>query len=171
MVWGNGWTSRFCGRNLKFVKCNGRKLAFIIFIGLSIVLSGCIPLRQQALVKGSPDVDLLLCDDRYLLLTIGHGDMPNDHKIIIQQSYIQSPKGTRYSIQIEPHQFDIEKKFIYLRDDVYPCDASGSRLRHWSNGIWLVHLVVQTNGELSTFDQQLKFWTFYYNPIIHGPPN
>jgi hypothetical protein len=22
----NGWTSRFCGRNLKFVKCNGRKL-------------------------------------------------------------------------------------------------------------------------------------------------
>ena len=47
----------------------------------------------------------------------------------------------------------------------------GSRIRRWSNGIWSFHFVVESNGVAQMIDQQLKYWTFYYNPIIHGAPN
>jgi hypothetical protein len=141
---------------------------FILFALSAILLSGCIPLRQEALVTGPSDVGLTLCDDRYLLF--GEEKM-RDHKIVTQQSYIQSPSGKRYTIQVEPHQFDIQQKYGFVRDEIYPCGADGKRIWHWSNGVWLVHLVVDTNGELRIIDQQWKYWTFYYNPIIHGPPN
>ena len=92
-------------------------------------------------------------------------------KIDAEQSHIADPNGKRYSIQVEPHQYDIEQKFEALRADVYPCGVDGSRLRRWSNGIWSFHFVVESNGVAQAIDQQWKYWTFYYNPIIHGPPN
>ena len=136
---------------------------------LAVILSGCMPLRQEALVKGPSDVHLLLCDDRYFLFQ--QESPPPDHKIDTQQSYIQSPSGKRYTIQVEPHQFDIQQKYSFVRDEIYPCDTDGKRIRHWSNGIWSFHLVVETNGVPRIIDQQWKYWTFHYNPIIHGPPN
>ena len=147
------------------------KLASILLVALASVFSGCIPLRQQTLVQGPSDVDLLLCDDSYLLVQIGLSTEPNRHKILPGESYIQSPANKRYTIQVFPHPFDIEQKHTNVRDEVYLCEADGSRLKRWSNGIWLVHFVVQTNGESRVIDQQLKFWTFYYSPFIHGPPN
>jgi hypothetical protein len=147
------------------------KLYSLLLAFSALLLSGCVSLRQQSLVKGRPDVHLILCNDRYLLLQIGPSDVPNPYKIIATQSYIESPAHERFTIQVIPHQFDLDQKRPYVCDDIYPCDSTGSRLRRWSNGIWAVHLVMQTNGEPSVIDQQLKFWTFHYNPIIHGPPN
>jgi hypothetical protein len=108
-----------------------------------------------------------LCDDRYLLVGI---DLKRE-KIIAEQSHGADPSGKRYTIQVEPHQFDIEQKFKTLRADVYLYDAGGARLRDWSNGIWAFHFVVESNGVAQVIDQQWKYWTFYYNPIIHGAPN
>lgn len=139
----------------------------LTLLALMILLTGCIPLRQEALVSGPEHPSLLLCDDRYVLVGI---DMHRE-KIVAEQSYIQAPHGKRYAIQAEPHQFDIDQKFEALRADVYPCDAGGSRLRRWSNGTWSFHFVVETNGVAQSIDQQWKYWTFYYNPLIHGPPN
>jgi hypothetical protein len=140
----------------------------IVLCVLAIMLSGCMRLRQESLVEGPSDVHLLLCDDRYLLFQ--EDTPPQDHKIVTQQSYIQSPSGKRYTIQVEPHQFDIQR-YGFVRDEIYPCDTDGKRIRHWSNGIWSYHLVVETNGVPRIIDQQWKYWTFYYCPIIHGPPN
>ena len=139
----------------------------VILLALVFVLAGCVPLRQEARVSGPAHPDLLLCDDRYVLVGI---DM-NYVKIVTAQSYITAPNGKRYSIQALPHQFDIDQKFEGVRADVYPCDSNGSRLRHWSNGVWSFHFVFETNGVSQTIDQQWKYWTFHYNPAIHGPPN
>ena len=139
----------------------------LTILAMMVLLTGCIPLRQEARVSGPVHPPLLLCDDRYVLVGI---DM-NREKIIAEQSHITDPSGKRYTIQVEPHRYDIEQKFEALRADVYLCGADGLRIRRWSNGIWSFHFVVETNGVAQTIDQQLKYWTFYYNPIIHGAPN
>jgi hypothetical protein len=139
----------------------------LTLLALIILLTGCIPLRQESCVSGPVYPSLLLCDDRYVLAGI---DM-NHEKIIEAQSYITAPSGKHYTIQIAPHQYDIDQRFEALRAEVYPCDADSSRLRHWSNGIWSFHFVIETNGVPEIIDQKWKYWTFYYNPIIHGPPN
>ena len=146
--------------------------AVVLPLSLLLVV-GCLPLRQEALVKG-PDYqnmslcnEMALCSGRYLLAGI---DM-NHEKIVVEKSYIENPSGKRYTFQVEPHQFDIDRKFGFMRADVYHCKANGSRLWHWPNGIWSVHLVMETNGVPRIIDQQWKYWTFYYCHIIHGAPN
>jgi hypothetical protein len=132
-----------------------------------ILLTGCIPLRQEKQVSGPPHPAVLLCDDRYVLLDM---DMRRE-KILVEQSHMTDPKGNRYSIRVQPHHYDIQQNFAALRPEVYPCNDDGSPLRRWSNGVWSFHFVVQTNSETGVIDQQWKYWTFCYNPIIHGPPN
>ncbi len=139
---------------------------------LIVVLAGCLPLRQYELVSGPSHPRVGLDEPNfasidYLLVDI---DMKRE-KILPAQSYILNPKGKRYTIQVQPHQFDIEQKFDVLRAQVNLYDVNGSRVRRWSNGIWSFHFVVETNGVTQAIDQQWKYWTFYYNPIIHGPPN
>ncbi len=142
------------------------KPPFILF-ALMVFVAGCIPLRQESQVSGPVDPSLLLCDDRYVLVGM---DMKRE-KIVAEQSQIADPSGKRYTIQVEPHQFDIEQKFEALRADVYPCGSDGSRIRRWSNGVWSFHFVIESNGVDRVIDQRWKYWTFYYNPTIHGPPN
>jgi hypothetical protein len=103
---------------------------------------------------------------------IGRPDLPKRHTIQPEGSYVQSPGGTRYGIEVEPHKYDIEQKFPYVRDDVYLVDANRVRVRKWANGIWKLHFVVVETGEKSsTIEMLIRFWTFHYNPIVHGPPN
>jgi hypothetical protein len=139
----------------------------LAILALMVLLTGCIPLRQETQVSGPVHPPLLLCDDRYVLVGID----TKREQIVAAQSHIADPSGKRYTVQVEPHQFDIEQKFEAVRADVYPCSADGSRIRRWSNGVWSFHFVVESNGLAQTIDQQWKYWTFYYNPIIHGPPN
>jgi hypothetical protein len=92
----------------------------------------------------------------------------NREKIIAAQSHISDPSGTRYGIHVEPHQFDVEEKHSTLRAEVYPCTADGSRLRRCSNEIWSFRFVVESNGIAQVYEQKKKYWTLYYNPIIHA---
>jgi len=142
------------------------KFLLVIF-AFTFLGAGCIPLRQEVQVSGLPNPSVLLCDDRYLLVSV---DLKRE-QIVLEQSHITDPKGTQYSIEVEPHQYDIDQKHAFLRADVYPCESDGSRLRRWSNGIWSFHFVLEMNGVTQVIDQRWKYWTFYYNPIIHGPPN
>ena len=139
----------------------------IPLITLLVLLTGCMPLRQGSCVSGATHPSVLLCDDRYLLVGI---DM-NRETIFAEQSYIADPSGKRYTIQVEPHQYDIDQRFTAVRADVYPCRSDGSRIRQWSNGVWSFHFLVTSNGVPRAIDQQWKYWNFYYNPLIHGPPN
>ncbi len=139
-------------------------LVMLLFASL---VAGCIPTRQEARVSGPSEPSLLLCDDRYVLAEM---DL-NTEKIVTAQSYVTGPSGHRFAVQVEPHQYDLDQKFKAVRAEIYPCREDGSRLPHWSNGIWAFHLVLESNGVPRVVDEQRKYWTFYYSPVVHGPPN
>jgi len=143
----------------------------LIALIVALALSGCIPLRQQETISGGHDSDFLLCDDSFLLAQFNPSNQPNRCKVIPAESYILSPSGKRYNVQVEPHQFDIEQKYTCVRERIYPIDAHGQRLKHWYNGIWIVHVALDAPNQKSILEEKIRFWTFFYNPLIHGPPN
>jgi hypothetical protein len=146
--------------------------AAMSFVVVAAGVWGCVPLRQHELLAGRADVTFSLADAGYLeALQIGSGSVPNHNRILTEESFIEAPTGERYSIRVKEHEFDVEQKFTYVRVDVYPYRGDGTPMGHWSDGIWSVHLVVDTDASRSVIEQRWKFWTFHYNPIIHGAPN
>src|SRR5207237_9882336 len=111
-----------------------RARSVVLFATLS--LSACMPLRQQKTLKGGSDSDFLLCEDRFLLAQFSPSNQSNTDKVISADSYILSPRGERYSVEVEPHQFDIEQKYPRIRERIYPFNTHGQRLRPWSTSIW-----------------------------------
>ena len=138
----------------------------LVLLALMPTLAGCIPLREISQVQGPahPSVSLY---DRCLLT----GFDLNHEKINPQLSYIESPDGKRYQIEIKPHQFDIDEKRSYVSTLLYPTAANGSGFQGWQNGIWSFHFVVAADGINQIIDQHWKFYWFYYCPLIHGAPN
>ncbi|RYD31772.1 MAG: hypothetical protein EOP86_17170 [Verrucomicrobiaceae bacterium] len=130
-------------------------------------LSGCVPLRQEGLAGGSAFPASVLNEDESLVVEID----TKKEKILTGRSYAVSPQGVRYSLQVKPHDYDLERKSEKVRAMVYLCDPKGVRLRKWKNGVWTFHFVLEKEGRIRVADQKRKYWTFYYNPIIHGPPN
>lgn len=134
---------------------------------LVILSTGCMPLRQETRVSGPERPSLLLVDDRCVLVGI---DL-NREKIVTGESFIADPTGKRFAVQVEPHHYDVEQTSEALRADVYPCGDDGSLITRWSDGVWRFHFAIETNGVTTVVDQQRRYRTFYYNPIVHGAPN
>lgn len=135
-------------------------------LALLVMLTGCIPLRQVSLVEGPVHPSVMLYD-RSLLSGF---DLTRE-KIDANQSFLTSPAGKRYTLDIRPHQFDIEQKCDYVSALLFPIAEDGVPLGGWRSGVWSFHFVVETNGVTQTIDQKWKYDFFYYNPIIHGRPN
>lgn len=131
------------------------------------LLSGCVPLRQWGLTGGPVSPAAVLHEDDSLIVEID----TKKERILTGPSYVISPRGQRYSLEVRPHDYDIEQKSEKVRAVVYLRDSKGERLKRWKNGVWTFHFVLQREGRIRVADQKRKYWTFYYNPIIHGPPN
>jgi hypothetical protein len=138
----------------------------LVLLALLLVLSGCVPLREIALKHG-PSRPQMTLYDRCLLA----GFDLNRERIDTNSSFIESPGGKRYTLEVRPHQFDIEQNYPYLSALLYPVGADGSRLQGWRNGLWSFHFVVETNGTTHVIDQKWKYYTWIYCPLIHGWPN
>lgn len=133
---------------------------------LFLALTGCVPLRDIARVQGPSRPDMMLYD-RCLLA----GFDLNRERIDANSSFIESPAGKRYTLDVQPHQFDIEQKRSYVSALLYPVAPDGSRLQGWRNGIWSFHFVVETIGTTQVIDQEWKIYSWLYCPLIYGPPN
>lgn len=140
-----------------------RALTFL----LAPLLPGCVPLRQEALVRGTVPPIMSLEDDKSLLVSI---DLQKE-KIITDGSYVLAPDGSRYALRIGPHDYDVGRRAQPTRARVYLYDAHGHRLHRWKNGVWSFHFKMEARGQTKVVNQQWKYWTFYYCPIIHGPMN
>lgn len=139
--------------------------SFILLV-LLFILSSCVPLREVSLEKGPAHPEIMLYD-RCLL----SGFDLNHEKINTQLSYIESPAGKRYTIGVQPHQFDIEQKRSYVSALLYPIAPDGSPLKNWRNGTWSFHFIVESNGVTHIIDQKWKYYSWLYCPIIYGAPN
>jgi hypothetical protein len=147
------------------------KQSVLLFIAAAAVI-GCVPLRQDRVITGPADVDMHIdVDQKYVLVQVGPPNVAKGHRIIAEKSHVRVPSGDTYGITVEPHVFDVEREHTHVRDRVVPRNADGSRLEQWPNGVWSIHLTLQTNGGFRVVDQQLKVGTFYYSPLVHGRPN
>jgi len=133
---------------------------------LLLALTGCASVQEIALMQG-PSHPTMTLNDRCLLA----GFDLNHERVDTSSSYIESPAGMRYTLEIKPHQFDIEEKRSYISALLYPVAADGTRLQGWRNGIWSFHFVVATNGTTQVIDQKWKYYSWLYCPLIHGAPN
>ena len=145
-------------------------------IAFATLLTACIPLKQARIVGGRGyDHFGYYGETGYGLLQIGPSSAPNRITVIDSQSYAIAPNGSRFRIRTEPHPYDIETKSFkvpYIRDRVYVLDSAGRRItKPLKNGQWKFHFTFLTPQGVRTRYFDAKLWTFYYNPIIHGPPN
>lgn len=146
------------------------------FIVLAVLATGCIPPKQRDVTGGQlydsfEYVDHLHCG----LLQIGPSNVPKSVSIVDPESYAIAPNGKRYGILTTPDPDDLKTEGPagrYVYDRVYLIDSRGRRInREWANGRWRFVFAIRTpNGpERREFD--VRFWTFNYNPLVHGPPN
>ena len=102
---------------------------------------------------------------------LGPSDKAKEKKIIANESYAISPKNKKYRIELQPHDYDISEKFPYIRDRIYLLNDQGSRVRSIGSGTWILFLMLESKVGKEARELKASVWTFFYNPIIHGPPN
>ena len=137
-------------------------------------LQGCIPLpqmkQQPSRVPFHAVYDL---GDKYVLFSIG-GDEGHrkNYQIIPQRSYVTDPSGTKHPIRIEPHDYDISEHHPFIRDDIYVLRSETvPKPISINDGTWKFVFAWRRSGAVREDEFSFRIWTFYYNPIIHGPPN
>ena len=132
---------------------------------LLLALTGCFSVREIARVQGPSHPDMTLYD-RCLLAGF---DLKHE-RVDTSSSYIESPAGKRYTLEVKPHQFDIEQQRSYVSALLYPVAADGSPLQGWRNGIWSFHFVVDTNGVTQVIDQKWNDQIPFRHPC-NGEPS
>jgi len=141
-----------------------------IALALLLLLSGCIPLRQQE-ISGTHSGEYLLVSGNYIMEQFGPSNKIKEKEIIADESFVISPKNERYEVELEPHDYDIARNSPYIRDRIYLLNDHGDRIRSIGNGEWLIYLMLSSKDSKELRDFKAKIWTFYYNPIVDGPPN
>jgi hypothetical protein len=140
---------------------------------MPLFLLGCIPLTQDRIVGGRGYDHFGYYEDMHCgLLQIGASNRRRTATIIPAKSYAIGPDGVRRALATQPHPYDLTAGHPYVREQVYLLDGAGHRItRKWRNGAWTFHFALQTPTGRQTRDFHADLWTFYYNPLIHGPPN
>lgn len=111
--------------------------------------------------------------DDYVLFTIGGSENhPKDYVIIPQHSYAIDPSGVRHPIRIKVHDYDVSEHFPFIRDEVSVLSSEATpRPMSLHDGTWKFILACRRSGTMRADAFSFHIRTFYYNPIIHGPPN
>lgn len=151
-------------------------IRFLFFAStmFGLLLTGCIPL-QQTDIKGSlpnsHDGFGWFDETGYGLLWIGTGNAKNTITVIDAKSYALGPNGVKYRVHSEPHLFDVQQKYAYVRDEIHFLDANGGQVSRLGSGDWQFSFTFVKDGKEESRTFSGKLWTFYYLPIIDGPPN
>lgn len=147
----------------------------LMYLAILLLLSGCIPLQQAYISGGEGYDDLGQFDQGWGLLMIGPSNRPKTVSIVDVESFAIGPRGERYVVESEPHPYDLredrDSRVLYVRDRIYLVNARGKRLKHLRNGEWQFTFVLNTPEGRDTRNFNMTLWTFFYNPVIHGPPN
>ena len=112
----------------------------------------------------------------YGLLQIGPSNQTKSITLLPYSSYAVSPTGEHFRIHSEPHPYDLEQHEWsalnpYVRDHINLIDKKGKLMKkNLKNGTWNFHFEFLTPHGKDTRDFSIKYWMFYYNPIIHGAP-
>jgi hypothetical protein len=110
--------------------------------------------------------------DKYVLFAIGAENHPKDYEIVAPHSYVLGPSGARHPIRVQAHEFDIAQHYPFVRDDVFVLRSEAdSRPIRLHDGTWSFVLARRVSGSEHQDTFPFRLSTFYYSPLIHGPPN
>jgi len=153
------------------------KARHLLFVGIGLLLTGCIPLQQTEITgglsatDGSHDYFGWYNETGYGLSSVGPGKV-NTIRVIDAQSYALSSKGVRYGVHSQPHLFDIDQKYAYVRNEIHFLNAKGGPVSRLENGEWrFVFVFLDLTGKEERRVFTGKLWNFYYVPILDGAPN
>jgi len=137
-------------------------------------VSGCVPLTQTKIIPYQKQFIRHVERDDSFDASWKYEDTLDESrkpKININASYAVSPKGRRYNLRFIPSDRDIGTSY-WRTASIWLVDPSDPK-KHvkWRNGLWTIHLEFLPPYRNLIFHNQIKIWTFFYNPIIHGPPN
>ena len=137
-------------------------------------LSGCIPLKQTKFIPDREDfIGHVECDGSLDVgwrheNTLDESRKPNVNE---RACFAISPNGKRHNLRFILSGRDIGSSY-WRTASIWLIDASNPKKNiKWNNGLWTIHLEFLPPHENLVFNSQIKVWTFFYNPIIHGPPN
>jgi hypothetical protein len=138
-------------------------------------LAGCLPLPQME--KHPSRIPFHASyngwGEKAVIFTIGGcEERPKDYEILPQRSHVIDPSGKQHPIRIQPHEFDISEHYPFIRDDIFVLrSAAHPAPISLRDGTWKFVLTYRRASGVRTDTFSFRIWTFYYNPIIHGPPN
>lgn len=139
-----------------------------------VTLSGCIPLTQTAITPKDGRLGGYVESDGSLAISWKTSNSPRESdkpEIDIERSYAIAPNGKRYSLRFVSSGRDIGTSCwrtgsLWLIDPSHPQSHN-----HWHSGTWKMRLQFLPPHSDLQFIKEVRVWTFFYNPIIHGPPN
>ena len=148
---------------------------YLLIIILTAVLSGCIPLAQTHIHPSRTDFICHVSDGGlYIGWQSNSAEPSKQSDIDISSSWAVSPKGHVYAFNAVPRTYLTGEKSYWRDTTLYLRELNmslGKDSKRWGNGNWKLHLAFTNRISHKPIDAEVKISTFYYNPIIHGPPN
>ena len=150
-----------------------KMIRYLHLLLLGASLTGCIPLTQTQINPSEERLIGHVAEDGSLAVGWKYEDILDESrkpKIDEKASYATSPKGKRYNLRIIPSNRDIGTYWRTASISLVDPSKPQSRVR-WRSGSWKIHLEFLPPHKDMIFDNEVRIWTLFYNPIVHGPPN
>jgi hypothetical protein len=138
-------------------------ISITLFFFITIILAGCMPLKQNDIVASSNPDFYVRYDEGYLRVVFDGVLAKKGYEIIDEKTFLTDPNNNIFSTYHKVTDFGTQ---LFIKD------GSGKTIHSWSNGIWMLYLSARDkNGQVDIYRLDIKLWTLYYNPFIHGAPN
>lgn len=83
-----------------------------------------------------------------------------------------SPKGKTYNLRVINKTYPSETPTYWSSANLELIDnSSPEKSIKWRNGTWKLNLAFKDEIPRESITTNITFTTFYYNPLLHGPPN
>jgi len=140
---------------------------------LLLFLSGCLPLKQIEWHTSTNEIRISPEYSEIHVCVLTQTDDPAKKPMIdAARSYAVSPMGERLSLSVRMNSYAAKFKSPWTADYVRLYDPNNSNRRpKWQNGEWDLNLVFSDPSQRAPIYSVFKLWTFWYCPLIHGPPN
>jgi hypothetical protein len=144
----------------------------IVAISALVLLVGCMPLKQITWHSSTDEIRISPESAQIHVNILATTDNPtNKPTIDTERSFAISPSGRRYTLQVTKNEYSNKYTSRWTADYVALIDPTNNRRHKWENGEWKLHLFFTGPISRKPIESKFKLWTFWYCPIIHGPPN
>jgi hypothetical protein len=130
---------------------------------------GCfIPLKQWKFLSDRSLITAQYSEVGYFEVWVNQSNWAGNFQLIEDKSYARDPHRKRHGIRVVEKGKTQNGEIVF---DIIVIDDDKNDIRCTKNGIWYVSLIFKKVNQVKVRDFGIKLWDFYYNPILHGPPN